>query len=507
MLRLLRLRPNPNAPSLGGFNTRKVSQSSPLGLNNVPWGRLRRVVTVSVLSPTGCQHAMEYPRFTFNPKEGIDNPALVITDDPESQSPRPTLCHLKRLEGQSFGFFLRAPHGGQRCEVSGVAAWSPAERGGLRDGDRVLEVNEQWADSGDFCGIVRKIQACGLHLLLLVLRRDEYEQAESLGLDLQTLARLSKGDGWSRPRLCHITRDPECGLGMSVTPVDGQKGQFSVNTLTDGPAEKAGVRPADRLIWINGDPASSLSRSTLNKAVERGGASVTVLVNDPEGESCRVRRKTPLLLAVAECRSLPHPAKTMRLVKGPDGFGFLLRQEKQGGSQRTVHVLREVEEGSPAKAELMEDGDLLLAVNGTPVESLEHDDVVKEIRRSGDRVVLTSMSIRGRDFYREVNVYACLSPHGSLLGHHPSPCCLSHSWGFLPCCSTRRVHSGTRGSRPRPRGTPLSRGQTDRDQPRTVSPAIKSYSFTGIAPSFYLGGVRVLFQRQPGRLGTQTTLQ
>lgn len=47
----------------------------------------------------------------------------------------------------------------------------------------------------------------------------------------------------------------------------GQKGQFAVNTLTDGPAEKAGVRSADRLIWINGEPASSLSRSMLNRTV------------------------------------------------------------------------------------------------------------------------------------------------------------------------------------------------------------------------------------------------
>nr|XP_040046659.1 Na(+)/H(+) exchange regulatory cofactor NHE-RF3-like [Gasterosteus aculeatus aculeatus] len=361
-------------------------------------------LTHSTRTSTGCQDAMEHPRFTFNPKEGIDNPALVIADDPEPQSPRPTLCHLRRLEGQSFGFLLRAHRGGQRCEVGGVAAWSPAGRGGLRDGDRVLEVNEERAHSEDFCRIVRKIQSCGLHLVLLVLRRDEYEQAESLGLDLQTLARSSKGDGWSRPRLCHISRDPECGLGMTVTRVDGQKGQFAVNTLTDGPAEKAGVRSADRLIWINGEPASSLSRSMLNRTVERGGAAVTVLVIDPEGESCRVRRKTPVLPAVAECRGLPHASRTMRLHKGPDGYGFLLRQEKLGGSQRKVHVLREVEEGSPAEAELMEDGDLLLAVNGTPVESLEHDDVVKEIRRSEDKVVLTVMSTRGRDFYRELGI-------------------------------------------------------------------------------------------------------
>lgn len=77
-----------------------------------------------------------------------------------------------------------------------------------------------------------------------------------------------------------------------------------------------------------------MNRRASAPQVERGGAAVTVLVIDPEGESCRVRRKTPVLPAVAECRGLPHASRTMRLHKGPDGYGFLLRQEKLGGSQR-----------------------------------------------------------------------------------------------------------------------------------------------------------------------------
>ncbi|XP_038549584.1 Na(+)/H(+) exchange regulatory cofactor NHE-RF3-like [Micropterus salmoides] len=356
-------------------------------------------------SSTGFQDAMELPRFTFNPKEGIDNPALVITDDPETdQSLLPRLCQLKRQDGQSFGFCLRMDQSRQGFEIRHVEQWSPAEHSGLRDGDRVLEVNEQYVYDMDFGRVVRKIQSCGLHLFLLVMSREQYEQAVSIGVDLQTLVKTSKGEHWSRPRLCHISRHPEYGLGMTIISVEGHKGQYIVSRVTDGPAEKAGVCTGDRLIWINGVMVSTLTHSTLSRTVKKSGDSVTVLVIDSESECCYVRRKMPILPVVAECCNLPHTAKTMHLVKGCNGYGFLLRQEKQAGTPQIVHMLREVDVGSPAEGAGMEDGDMLLAVNGEPVESMEHEDIVRKIRLSGDKVILTSISIIGRDFYRRLGI-------------------------------------------------------------------------------------------------------
>ncbi|CAK6976712.1 Na(+)/H(+) exchange regulatory cofactor NHE-RF3-like [Scomber scombrus] len=348
---------------------------------------------------------MEFPRFTFNPKEGIDNPALVIADDPEpDHSPAPRLCQLKRLEGQSFGFYLQVVKDGQGFEIRRMEPWSPAEHSGLREGDRLLEVNDEYVGNMDFYRVVRKIQACGLHLFLLVLRRDEYEQAVCMGVDLQTLATATKGGRCSRPRLCHISRHPEQGVGMNIISVEGQKSQYIVSTVTDGPAERAGVCSGDRLIWINGVMTTTLSLSSLNRILKKSSNSVTVLVIDSESECCYIRRKMPILPVLAEFCSLPHTVKTLHLVKGSDGYGFLLRQEKLKVTRRIVHVLREVDVGSPAEEVGMEDGDLLLGVNGEPVESMEHEDIVKRIKQSGDEVSLFSISIPGRDFYRGLDI-------------------------------------------------------------------------------------------------------
>ncbi|CAB1348538.1 unnamed protein product [Coregonus sp. 'balchen'] len=369
---------------------------------------------------TGLEDAMEFPRFTFNPKEGIDNPALCISDDPDPDlSPVPRLCQIKCKEGQSLGFNLRMERSCRGYVVRQVDPWSPAELSGLKDGDRVLEV-------------VQRIQACGLQLFLLVLSGEEYKEALAQGLDLQALTRAYRGETCSRPRLCHITRDPVLGLGISIIPIE----------VSEGPAERAGVRSGDRLVWINGARVSTLTHSAI--------------IIDRESEASYIRRKLPILPIMAGSHNLPHRPTTMHLVQGSDGYGFLLRQERLSSGGRIAHLLREVDVGSPAEEAGMQDGDLLLAVNGQPSESMEHEDIVRKVRKSGKRVSLTTISIHGRDFYTQLGLSPLLFHEDSLpeaegMRKTESPCAeiqdglRKNEHGSLPCprlCVLQREESG-----------------------------------------------------------------
>ncbi|XP_028277571.1 NHERF family PDZ scaffold protein 4b [Parambassis ranga] len=343
-------------------------------------------------------------KFTFNPKEGIDNPVMVLTDGADSElTPSPHLCVLKREEWECYGFNLRVERGRQGHIIRNVASGGVAERSGLQDGDRLLEVNSCFVDDISHSEVARKIKLSGHQLCLLVLDGAGYEQAVSQGQDLQGLAKAHNHKGCKPPRLCHISRDPVTGLGIHFTPIEGERGRFSVSLVTGGAAEKAGVRKGDHLVWINGATVSDLTHSALTRMLKKCGDNITVLVIDNESEKDYVQRRMPIMPTMAVPYNLPYRARKLHLVSRPEGYGFLLRLEKTP-SGRTYHVLREMERGSPAERAGMQDGELLLEVNGESVESLEHKEIVDRVRLSGQQVSLTTITFLGLEFYTKLGL-------------------------------------------------------------------------------------------------------
>ncbi|XP_036716083.1 Na(+)/H(+) exchange regulatory cofactor NHE-RF4 isoform X2 [Balaenoptera musculus] len=267
------------------------------------------------------------PKFEFNPKLGIDNPVLSLAEDHEPSDlwslERPRFYLLNREEGRSFGFHLQQQRGRAGHVVCRVEPGASAQRQGLREGDRILGVNNHVVEHEDYSVVIRRIRASGPRVLLTVLAQHVHEVAlAQRGNDAHLCPTLGRG---VRPRLCHVVKD-EGGFGFSIT--QGHRGPFWLVLSTGGAAERAGVPPGARLLEVNGVSVEKFTHNQLSKKLWQSGKQVTLLVAGPEvEEQCR-QLGMPLAAPLAEGWALPTKPRCLHLEKGPQGFGFMLREEK-----------------------------------------------------------------------------------------------------------------------------------------------------------------------------------
>ncbi|XP_069080936.1 Na(+)/H(+) exchange regulatory cofactor NHE-RF4 isoform X1 [Pleurodeles waltl] len=339
-------------------------------------------------------------KFQFNPKLGIDNPVLSLTDDIESEGPlKPRFCSLTKSEGGTFGFFLRQELGGVGHVIRQVEVDGPAQHGGLRDGDRLLEVNGEYVDDMNPMKVAQKIMGAGRCVSLAVLDEKSYLEARARNLNTAMLlpACAPAQEPGARPRLCYVQRN-QGSFGFRILATGGEKGPFHLTVTSGGPAEAAGVFTGSRLLELNGTTVNHLTKAQLNKKLKQAGPAVALLVMEPNSEEYYRRRGLKVTAAMADPATIPYKARKLHMVKGPKGYGFLLRQEKHF-NKTDGQFLREVDVGLPAEKAGMQDGDRLLAVNGKAVEGLTHEDAVGLICVSGNQVTMLVIDHVGDQFY------------------------------------------------------------------------------------------------------------
>ncbi|NWZ25064.1 NHRF4 protein, partial [Asarcornis scutulata] len=361
-------------------------------------------------------------KFEFNPKDGIDNPALSLAEDTDGEAAgEPRFYLLSKGSAETFGFCLHEELGGGGHVVRQVELGGLAQRRGLQDGDRLLQVNGRFVDHLDHQRVVQRIKASGNQVLLAVLDSDSYEAAKALGRDL---AQLLPAD--VRPRLCHVRRD-KSGFGFSVSGPEGTKGTFQLSVRHGGPADRAGVPTGSWLLELNGASVRSCSRAQLARKVraappgtgaglavalsdplvvfqlKQSGSKMTLLVASGAVEEFYRLRGLQVPAAAADASWLPYKARELHMVKGPGGYGFLLKEDDYGAGA-IGQFLWEVDAGLAAERAGMREGDRVLAVNGESIEGLDHQQTVLRIRAHEDRVTLLVIDPASDEFYRSVRL-------------------------------------------------------------------------------------------------------
>ncbi|XP_010372760.1 Na(+)/H(+) exchange regulatory cofactor NHE-RF3 isoform X1 [Rhinopithecus roxellana] len=323
----------------------------------------------------------------------------------------PRECKLSKQEGQNYGFFLRIEKDTEGHLVRVVEKGSPAEKAGLQDGDRVLRINGVFVDKEEHTQVVDLVRKSGNSVTLLVLDGDSYEKAMKTQVDLKELGQSQKEQGlsdntlspvmnggvqtWTQPRLCYLVKQGG-SYGFSLKTVQGKKGVYMTDITPQGVAMKAGVLADDHLIEVNGENVEDASHEEVVEKVKKSGSRVMFLLVDKETDKCHLEQKLQFKRETASLKLLPHQPRIVEMKKGSNGYGFYLR----ACSEQKGQIIKDIDSGSPAEEAGLKNNDLVVAVNGESVETLDHDSVVEMIRKGGDQTSLLVVDKETDNMYR-----------------------------------------------------------------------------------------------------------
>nr|XP_028576942.1 Na(+)/H(+) exchange regulatory cofactor NHE-RF1 [Podarcis muralis] len=205
----------------------------------------------------------------------------------------PRLCCPEKGPN-GYGFHLHGEKGKVGQFIRLVEPDSPAEKSGLRAGDRLVEVNGDNVEKESHQQVVNRIRGSPGSVRLLVVDSATDERLQKLGLectedlvrglpdeeaksggqepreaaqrepDVAEEDKKKKADGEEeeaanhaaqrkdlRPRLCRMKKGPN-GYGFNLHSDKAKPGQYVRAVDPDSPAEASGLLPQDRIIEVYG---------------------------------------------------------------------------------------------------------------------------------------------------------------------------------------------------------------------------------------------------------------
>ncbi|KAM4624145.1 Na(+)/H(+) exchange regulatory cofactor NHE-RF1a [Polymixia lowei] len=246
---------------------------------------------------------------------------------------RPRLCILEKGP-DGYGFHLHGDKGKSGQLIRVVEPNTPAATSGLLAGDRLMFVNGDSVEGENHQQVVAKIRATVGALELIVVdartaellkqhnlqcRREfvtegiplpsgdsDHGDAQSNGTPREStptpaengevsLERLSvsskEGKAELRPRLCQLTKGAS-GYGFNLHSEKTKPGQYIRAVDKGSSAEKAGLKPQDKIVQVNSMSVVGMQHSEVVAAIKAGGDETSLLVVDPEADaffnSCNV---------------------------------------------------------------------------------------------------------------------------------------------------------------------------------------------------------------------------
>lgn len=260
-----------------------------------------------------------------------------------ADAPRPRLCHLKKSpDFAGYGFNLHAEKGKAGQFIGKVDDGSPAHWAGLREGDRIVEVNGTNVGSENHTQVVERIKAVPDEVKFLVVDEDtdNFYRDRKIVITGELFERLEKKTKTSRSN---------SDAASSASSKVSDHGHYQLNHMdsVDSDAKKGGSSCSD------------------NDATA------------PRPRLCELKAWSDF-----------------------SGYGFNLHADKGLPGQ----YVGKVDPASPAEAAGLRDGDRIIEVNGINIDGETHDEVVGLIKSMAGRVSLLVVDTEVDAYYRDKDI-------------------------------------------------------------------------------------------------------
>ncbi|XP_069058727.1 Na(+)/H(+) exchange regulatory cofactor NHE-RF3 [Pleurodeles waltl] len=368
---------------------------------------------------------------------------IPTTNQVTTSAQKPRICYLVKNK-KGYGFSLKTTQGQKGLFLTALAPEGVALKAGVKDNDRLIEVNGDNVENATHDEVAAKVKQSGDTVVFLVIDKDSYkfynDSKISLKGEMADLKLLPL-----KPRLVELKKGKD-GYGFYLREEHGKKGNFIKDIDSGSPADKSSLKDGDHLVAVNGESVEDLQHEEVVEKIQKGGDKTSLLVVDAEtahlykmaGVSpslyARGEKEAPkggLVVAAAAnpapapatatARLAPapasapapapstapvanggvlHKARLCKLVKGPSGYGFHLNAIKNMPGQ----FIKEVVKGGPADVAGLQDEDIVLEVNGVNVETASYEDVVMRIRDAKGKLTLLVASSEAYEYFKAHNI-------------------------------------------------------------------------------------------------------
>lgn len=316
---------------------------------------------------------------------------------------KPRLCHLvKWPDFQGYGFNLHAERGKAGQFIGKVDEGSPAEAAGLKEGDRIVEINGTNIGNENHQQVVGRIKSLGDEVKLLVVdpETDKYYKdiKQIVRSDLPEVVELSAVRDKVPEDSAETEANPEPQEDRDSSPEREPSPEPEREPSPEPEREPTPEPPREPSPEPEREPSPEPEINKENEEPEPTVISVNSVTNtEPDSK---------------------YVARHCHIVKWPDfqGYGFNLHAERD----RPGQFIGTIDDGSPAQAAGLQEGDRIIEVNGANIESESHKQVIERVKAGGNETTLLVVDSEADDYFKKNDIsISSSSPNVSRLSNPP----------------------------------------------------------------------------------------